>query len=111
MLDRLVLISMPDLHAHFKDEGVASSLYSSAWFITLFTNTLTNQGNSNLSPKLLEFWDHFVIEGYDVMFKICVSMLAEFEDEMLGMSFEYLLNFVVEIPRILFHSNDTEMLT
>jgi hypothetical protein len=42
ILDRLISIYPPDLHSHFKDESITSSLFSSAWFITLFSNTLTH---------------------------------------------------------------------
>ena len=97
-------INLPDLHAHFKDEGVSSSLYSSAWFITLFSNTLTHQATADLSSNLLEFWDHFVVNGYIVVFQIAVGMLAHFEDELIGMSFEHILNFIIEIPRVLFNT-------
>ena len=41
-LDRLVSIFEPDLHSHFKDEMINSSYFASAWFITLFTNSIKN---------------------------------------------------------------------
>ena len=30
----------PDLHSHFKDEMINSSYFASAWFITIFTNSI-----------------------------------------------------------------------
>ena len=39
-LDRLVSIVEPDLHAHFKDEMINASYFASAWFITIFTNSM-----------------------------------------------------------------------
>ena len=39
-LDRLIAITVPDLHMHFKDEQINSSYYSSPYFITLFTSVL-----------------------------------------------------------------------
>ena len=42
-LDRLVSIFEPDLHTHFKDEMINSSYFASAWFITLFTNSIKNK--------------------------------------------------------------------
>lgn len=39
-LDRLISITLPDLHMHFKDETINSSYYSSPYFITLFTSVL-----------------------------------------------------------------------
>ena len=37
-LDRLIAINIPDLHDHFKDETISASLFSSSFFITLFTS-------------------------------------------------------------------------
>ena len=42
-LDRLVSIFEPDLHSHFKDEMINSSYFASAWFITIFTNSIKNK--------------------------------------------------------------------
>jgi hypothetical protein len=39
-LDRLLGIVDDDLAVHFKEEGVNSSYFASAWFITVFTNSL-----------------------------------------------------------------------
>ena len=36
ILDRLICMHLPDLHEHFKNEYITSSLFSSAWFITCF---------------------------------------------------------------------------
>lgn len=40
--DRIISMYVPDLHAHFKNETISSSLFCSAWFITLFSNSLTH---------------------------------------------------------------------
>jgi hypothetical protein len=39
-LDRLISIMLPDLHDHFKDESISSSLFSSSFFITVFTSNM-----------------------------------------------------------------------
>jgi hypothetical protein len=39
-LDRLIAVRLPMLHRHFKDEQINSGIYSSAWFITQYTNSL-----------------------------------------------------------------------
>lgn len=49
-LDRLLAIVDIDLFNHMTEENISSSFYSSAWFITLFTNALrqnTHEGNVN----------------------------------------------------------------
>jgi len=39
-LDRLVNIVLPEVHAHLREEQINSSYFASAWFITIFTNSL-----------------------------------------------------------------------
>jgi len=53
-LDRMLNIVNPDLYDHFCEEGVTSSYFASAWFITIFTSTLTqNSKNSVVNERLL----------------------------------------------------------
>jgi hypothetical protein len=39
-IDRLLAVVDEDLCIHFKEEGISSSFFASAWFITLFTSSL-----------------------------------------------------------------------
>lgn len=50
-LDRLVSIVEPDLHAHLKDEMINASYFASAWFITIFTNSMKKQPQSEESKE------------------------------------------------------------
>jgi hypothetical protein len=40
VLDRLLGLADGELSAHLKEEGINTTLFASAWFITIFTNTL-----------------------------------------------------------------------
>lgn len=50
-LDRLVSIFEPDLHSHFKDEMINSSYFASAWFITIFTNSIKHNVGQPIRSK------------------------------------------------------------
>jgi len=53
-LDRLVNIVLPDLHSHLREEQINSSYFASAWFITIFTNSLKQQKEGDaVSENLL----------------------------------------------------------
>ena len=54
-----------DLYNHFSEEGVTSSYFASAWFITIFTSTLTqNTQDSVVNERLLQLWDYFLVAGW-----------------------------------------------
>jgi len=40
-LDNLLQEQIPDLHQHFAAHAFHASMYSSGWFLTLFTTSLT----------------------------------------------------------------------
>lgn len=106
ILDRLISMYLPDLHDHFKNEFITSSLFSSAWFITCFCNTISHQQTAELTENLLLFWDNFVIDGYLVIFQVAIILLGIFEEKLMPLSFEEMLNYIVDIPKILFSKNE-----
>lgn len=56
--DRLISMFLPELHAHFKDENINASYYSSVWFITLHSNILQyHPDTQNLPVMLVALWD------------------------------------------------------
>jgi hypothetical protein len=106
ILDRLISMHLPDLHEHFKNEYITSSLFSSAWFITCFCNTITHQKTADLSDNILLFWDNFIVDGYLIIFKVAIILLGIFEDKLMSQSFEEMLNYITDIPKILFSKNE-----
>jgi hypothetical protein len=53
-MDRLVGLVDDDLQNHFKEEGLSSTLFASAWFITIFTSSLKkNTENEIVNESLL----------------------------------------------------------
>ena len=53
-MDRLLNIVDADLNNHFREENLSSTLFASAWFITIFTNSLKqNAENMIVNESLL----------------------------------------------------------
>jgi len=90
-LDRLISILVPDLHTHSKDENVNSSFYASSFFITLFTQVMQSQTNSDNMWKLKRIWDYFIVYGWKAIYKVSIIMLKENEENLLEMPFEIML--------------------
>jgi hypothetical protein len=73
-----------NLYKHFKEEGVTSSYFASAWFITIFTNSLKqNQENSVINENLLQLWDYFLVAGWKAVLKLGLFVLVNHSDLML----------------------------
>lgn len=53
-MDRLLGLVDQDLQTHLKEEDVSSTLFASAWFITIFTSSLKqNADNDVVNESLL----------------------------------------------------------
>jgi hypothetical protein len=55
---------------------------------------------------MLYFWDNFVIDGYLVIFQSAIILLGIFEDKLMSQTFEEMLNYITDIPRVLFSRSD-----
>ena len=94
------------MHTHFKDEGLSSTLFASAWFITVFTNSLKqNTENSVVNESLLQLWDYFLIDGWVAILKLSVFVLTSNTEELQKLPFEDMMPHINEsVRRTLVHS-------
>ena len=86
ILDRLIVIKLPELNENFKDVWVFSDHFSSAWFLTLFSSTL----HSRLDV-LVKIWDLFFLYGWKAIFSICIVILTRYAGVLVDKSFEDVL--------------------
>ena len=52
------------------------------------------------------FWDNFIIDGYLVIFQVAIILLGIFEEKLMSQTFEEMLNYITDIPKILFSKNE-----
>ena len=97
-LDRMLNVIEPALYKTFKDEEVTSSYFASAWFITVFTNSLKQNTDDEgvVNESLLQLWDYFLVAGWKAILKFGLSVLVKDSIEMQSMSFEDILGLVNE---------------
>ena len=85
--DRLVQKLLPDLHQHLTSEGINISMYACQWLMTLFSSNF----NFDLVSKV---WDNFLVEGWKVVYRVFIAILASCEQELLDLPFEHILTFL-----------------
>ncbi len=93
VLTRLLQLRLPALHAHFDDVGVHVAMFSSKWFVTLFSNLDTLP-----LETVLRVWDVFFLEGWAVIFGVAVSLIEMLEGQLRGLELEDVLR-VMQDPR------------
>ena len=97
ILEQLIESTLPSLHAHFKDLGVEAHMFSSQWFLTLFTAKF---------PLSLVYHviDWFLFAGPNVIYRLSLAMLRTWRRDLLALDFEGVLRFFrVHLPRQFLH--------
>jgi len=92
---RLLNVLLPELDYYFKDNRIDVSYFVSPWFITLFTNTFQNIKDKNNPKILLRILDLFFFSGWKSIIKIGISLLKNYENEIMALTFEELLQFLI----------------
>ena len=92
---RLLNVLLPELDYYLKDNKIDVSYFVSPWFITLFTNTFQNIKDKNNPKILLRILDLFFFSGWKSIIKIGISLLKNYENEIMGLTFEELLQFLI----------------
>jgi len=98
-LDRLVYLVMPDLSIFFKAEGVSTSFFASAWFMTVFTNSMQHVKDDKATEMILKIWDAFLIEGWKAVFKISLFIISELKEKLLDSKFDQIMALFGDVPR------------
>merc|ERR1719158_2186298 len=86
--DELAKQHLPELQAHFAQEGVQHAVYLHQWFLTLYINCLP-------LPTVLVFWDTMMCggDGLQAILPITISLLQVLQDVLLSLPFEEIVRF------------------
>jgi len=92
-LERAIDELMPNLAEHFKELGIQCHMFSSQWFLTLFTAKFP----LNMVYQVI---DIFLTEGESMIFCVALSLLQLSRQELLTLDFEGILKyFRVQLPK------------
>lgn len=95
VFSRLLNVLLPELDFYFKENKIDVSYFVSPWFITLFTNTFQNLKDKKNPKILLRIFDLFFFSGWKSIIKIGISLLKNYENIIMNLTFENLLHFLI----------------
>jgi hypothetical protein len=63
---------------------VTASYFASAWFITIFTNSLNKNtaDDGTVNESLLQLWDYFLVAGWKAILKLGLYILTKDHDQL-----------------------------
>ena len=84
--------TLPDLHQHFLAHAFHTSMYSSSWFLTLFTTSLP-------LPLVCRIFDIFLNEGFEIIFRVGLALLEFHKDYLMLLDMEGMLKVILSFLR------------
>ena len=101
VFERLLADKMPRLHRHMTRNDVDPLIYTTNWFLTMFTMVLPWQ-------TVLRVWDMFYCEGTKVMFRVALAIMKRCESTLLKRcpSSTEIMQFITRIPHDLLQESD-----
>ena len=98
-LDRLLYFHCPEISEYFRNSNLNSSLFASAWFVTLFSYSVQETTEAVPPLMLLKLWDAFLLNGWKALFKMGVYIIKEAEESIFESKLEEVLMTLSMLPR------------
>lgn len=89
--EKLINQFLPKLSKHFDKEIIHITMYATQWLLTQYTSSF----NFDLVTRV---WDCFLIEGWKIIYRIMLSLLLHYQNELLNLNFEDILGFFRILP-------------
>lgn len=82
---------LPELHEHFEEEQVHTSMFTTQWLMTIYTSTFPFELVSRV-------WDDFLCGGWSVVYKTLIALLkhAARDGDLLNCNMEQILGYIRE---------------
>jgi len=77
VLNRILAIRRPALHAHFSKHGVLPEMYATKWFVGLGLHVLPYSA-------LFDFYELYLEHGHSYLFRFAVAYVEAFEKDLLS---------------------------
>ena len=95
IFDKLINIYVPEVYQVFKSSNVIVDYFCPPWFLTLFSNTVNFIDKNNAPKVILKIWDDFFLKGWKALMIIELSIIKNFENELIKLKYDEILHFLI----------------
>jgi Rab-GTPase-TBC domain len=89
---RLAEYYLPELMQHLEKHNISVNLYTTEWFMTIFTYR-------SMPPEtVMRIWDHFLVDGWKMLLRLGLAVLALSKHSLLQLDFEQGVAYLKTFP-------------
>ena len=97
VLDKILNLYKPEIYYKFVDNYLSTNIYSTPWFVTVFTNIsgVFNK-KDDASKFVMMVIENFIIDGWSAVFNTGFTLTNYYFDKIMKIEREELINFMIK---------------
>jgi len=96
VLDKILNLYKPEIYYKFVDNYLSTNIYSTPWFVTVFTN-ISGVFNKKDTPKfVMMVIESFIVDGWSAVFNTGFTLTNYYFDKIMKIEREDLINFMIK---------------
>ena len=96
VLDKVINLYRPEIYYKFVDSYLSTNIYSTPWFVTLFTNVNCVFKKEDAPKYILMVMENFILDGWSAIFNSGFTLANYNIDKIRKLESEKLINFMIK---------------
>ena len=96
VLDKVINLYKPEIYYKFVDSNLSTNIYSTPWFVTLFSNVNCVFEQKDATKYTLMVMENFIIDGWSAIFNSGFTLTKYYFDKIMKIEEEKLYNFMIK---------------
>ena len=97
VLDKILNLYKPEIYYKFVDNYLSTNIYSTPWFVTVFTNISGVFNKKDEAPKfVMMVIENFIVDGWSAVFNTGFTLMNYYFDKIMKIEREDLINFMIK---------------
>ena len=96
VLDKIINLYKPEIYYKFVDNNLSTNLYSTSWFVTVFTNINSVFEKKNYPKYVIMVMENFIIDGWSAIFNSGFTLTTYHFDKIMKIEEEALITFMIK---------------
>lgn len=96
VLDKLINLYKPEIYYKFIDSYISTNIFSTPWFVTLFTNVESIFEKKNAPKYVLMVMENFILDGWSAIFNSGYTLTRYYFDKIMNIEGDKLITFMIK---------------
>ena len=96
VLDKLINLYKPEIYYKFIDSYISTNIFSTPWFVTLFTNVESIFEKKNAPKYVLMVMENFILDGWSAIFNSGYTLTRYYFDKIMNIEGDILITFMIK---------------